>query len=152
MRFVQLAVGFFLVAGCAETSAALPTETIAIDTRHGQAKIKVEIAADPKSQERGLMFRRAMDPGAGMLFVFSRPQFVSFWMKNTYIALDMLFVRANGTISSIEPNAPPMSISRIPSIEPIVAVIELNGGRAHDLDIQPGDTVHASMFASPVHD
>jgi uncharacterized membrane protein (UPF0127 family) len=113
MRFVELAVGFFLVAGCAETSAALPTETIAIDTRHGQVKIKVEIAADRKSQEHGLMFRRA--------------------------------------ISSIEPNAPPMSTSPIPSIEPIVAVIELNGRRAHDLDIQPGDTVHASMFTSRVH-
>ena len=97
------------------------------------------------------MFRRAMDPGAGMLFVFVRPQFVSFWMKNTYIPLDMLFVRADGRISSVVPNARPMSTSLIPSAEPIVAVIELNGGRAHDLDIEPGDKVHASMFASPLH-
>jgi uncharacterized membrane protein (UPF0127 family) len=151
MRFGQLTSGLLLLAACAETSAALPSETIVIDTRHGQAKFKVEIAADLASQERGLMFRKAMDPDAGMLFVFARPQFVSFWMKDTYIPLDIVFVRADGVISSIKSNASPMSTSRIPSDEAVVVVIELNSGRTHDLDIEPGNRVHASMLTTPTH-
>jgi uncharacterized membrane protein (UPF0127 family) len=146
MRIGSVALGIFLLAGCAETSAALPVDTIVIDTRKGAAKFKVEVAADVESQERGLMFRKEMAPDAGMLFDFGHPRFVSFWMKDTYIALDMLFVRTDGTISSVEANARPFSLSPIRSTEPVVAVIELNGGRAHDLNIEPGDKVHASMF------
>jgi uncharacterized membrane protein (UPF0127 family) len=147
MRVGLHALGILLLAACAETSAALPVESIVIDTHKGAAKFKVEIAADVESQERGLMFRREMAPDSGMLFDFGRPRFVSFWMKNTYITLDMLFVRADGTISSIDADAPPLSLNSIRSAEPVVAVIELNGGRAHDLDIEPGDKVHASIFA-----
>ncbi len=146
IRIAQLVLGFLLLAACGDTSAALPVETIVIDTHRGPEKFRVEIAADARSQEQGLMYRRAMDADAGMLFDFDRPRFVSFWMKDTYIPLDMLFVRGDGTISTIEPNAPPLSTDPIPSAEPIVAVIELNGGRAHELDIEPGDRVHASIF------
>jgi uncharacterized membrane protein (UPF0127 family) len=146
MRFVQIALTAFLLAACAETSAALPIETITIDTHKGSTKLTVEVAADQKSQERGLMDRKALDPDAGMLFDFGRPQFVSFWMKDTYIPLDMIFVRADGTISTVEPNAIPLNTESIPSAEPVVAVIEINGGRARDLDIEPGDRVHASIF------
>lgn len=135
-----------LLAGCADESDALPVETITIDTHHGPQRFSVEIAADARSQERGLMYRREMDPNAGMIFVLDRPQFITFWMKNTYIPLDMLFVRPDGTISTIEPNAVPMSEDPIPSAEPVSAVIEINGGRAHDLDIRPGDRVHAPEF------
>lgn len=146
MRIGVFALGVLLLSACADTSSALPAETIVIDTHKGAAKFKVEVASDVESQEKGLMYRMNMAPDVGMLFDFGRPRFVSFWMKNTYIALDMLFVRADGTISSIEPNAPPLSLDSIRSAEPVVAVIELNGGRAHDLGIEPGDTVHASIF------
>jgi uncharacterized membrane protein (UPF0127 family) len=149
MRPLMIAVGALLVAACASESVALPVETIVIDTHRGAVKFRVEVAGDPESQELGLMYRRELAQNAGMLFDFGRPRFVTFWMKNTYIPLDMLFVRANGTISSIEPNAAPLSLETIPSHEPIVAVIELNGGRAHDLDIEPGDRVRAQMFAAP---
>ena len=148
MRVALFSLGILLLATCAETAVALPVETIGIDTHKGTAKFKVEVAADVESQEKGLMYRKQMAPDSGMLFDFGRPRFVSFWMKNTYIALDMVFVRADGTISSIRSNAPPLSLSSIRSAEPVVAVIELNGGRAHDLDIEPGDKVHASMFAA----
>jgi len=147
----SLIVFVVLLAACADPSAALPVENIVIDTHKGPANLRVELAKDDISQQRGLMFRTALAPNAGMLFDFGRPRFVTFWMKNTYIPLDMLFVRADGTISSIEPNAVPLSTERIPSHEPIAVVIELNGGRAHQLDIQPGDRVHAPMFDAMRH-
>jgi uncharacterized membrane protein (UPF0127 family) len=136
------------LAACADPSPSqtLPVETITVDTRHGQRVFTVEIAADMKSQERGLMFRRQMDPDAGMLFVFEPPQLVSFWMKNTFIPLDLMFVRADGTIASIAANAAPLSETSIPSTEPVRAVIEINGGRAQALGIAPGDRVHAAQF------
>jgi uncharacterized membrane protein (UPF0127 family) len=140
----------FLVA-CASESVALPVETIVIDTHRGPARFRVEVANDAASQERGLMYRKQLAQNSGMIFDFARPRFAAFWMKNTYIPLDMLFVRADGTISSIEPNAVPLSLQTIPSREPIVAVIELNGGRAHDLDIEPGDRVRAPIFEAPRH-
>jgi uncharacterized membrane protein (UPF0127 family) len=144
-------VAFFVLAtlaACADptTSQTLPVETITIDTHHGPRVFTVEIAADMKSQERGLMFRRQMDPDAGMLFVFNPPQLVSFWMKNTFIPLDLMFVRSDGTISTIAANAAPLSETSIPSAEPVRAVIEINGGRAQALGIAPGDRVHASQF------
>ena len=146
MRVARLLLALILIAACAQTSAALPLETIVIDTHSGPARFKVEVAADLESQEHGLMYRKHLAPDAGMIFDFRRAQFVTFWMKDTYIPLDMLFVRADGTISTIEPNAIPESTEPIRSREPIVAVIELNGGRAHDLGIEPGDKVHASEF------
>lgn len=148
-RLTRVHLGLFLntlalLAACADASSALPIETIVIDTRKGPVKFRVEVAGDVESQERGLMNRKQMPPDAGMLFDFRHARFVTFWMKDTYIPLDMLFVRADGTISSVEPNAVPLSTDPIPSAEPIVAVIELNGGRAHELDIEPGDKVHAA--------
>jgi uncharacterized protein len=134
-----------LLAACAaDASRSLPVETIVIDTHKGPVRFNVEVAGDVESQEHGLMNRKQMPADAGMLFDFHRARFVTFWMKDTYIPLDMLFVRADGTISSVEPNAVPLSTDPIASAEPIVAVIELNGGRAHDLEIEPGDKVHAS--------
>jgi uncharacterized membrane protein (UPF0127 family) len=141
-------VAFATLAACADPSPSqtLSVETITVDTRHGPRVFTVEIAADMKSQERGLMFRRQMDPDAGMLFVFEPPQLVSFWMKNTFIPLDLMFVRADGTIASIAANAAPLSETSIPSTEPVRAVIEINGGRAQALGIAPGDRVHAAQF------
>ncbi len=92
------------------------------------------------------MNRREMAPDAGMLFQFAHPQFVVFWMKDTYIPLDMLFVRADGTIASIAADAVPMSEAKIPSHDPVLAVIEINAGLAKALAIKPGDRVHAAMF------
>lgn len=136
-------------AGCASLSSnaqALPVAQITIDTPHGPAAFDVEVAADAQSQQTGLMYRREMAANAGMLFDLHKPQFASFWMKNTYLPLDLLFVRADGTISTIEPNAIPLSTDSIASAEPVEAVIELNGGRAHQLGIKPGARVHGSIF------
>ena len=124
----------------------LARETITIDTKNGPAQFRVEIAADPASQERGLMFRKSMALNAGMLFDFHTPQMTNFWMTNTILPLDMLFVRQDGTISTITADAKPYSLDIISSLEPVRAVIELRAGRAYYLGIEPGDRVHAAIF------
>jgi len=141
-----------MLASCAALAgrqAELPVETIRIDTQSGPKEFKVEVAADAVSQEHGLMFRRDLAADAGMLFDFHQEARVSFWMKNTPLPLDMVFIRADGTVSSVEPNAIPFSTASIPSAEPVRAVLEINGGRAHDLGIKPGDRVRAGIFHDP---
>ena len=92
------------------------------------------------------MFRKQMAPDAGMLFDFHGLVMTQFWMKNTVIPLDMMFIRADGTISTIAANAVPYSETPIPSAEPVRAVLEINGGRARALGIAPGDRVHKAIF------
>ena len=82
-------------------SASLPIETIKVETAHGARAFNVEIAADSASQERGLMYRDQMAPDHGMLFDFHQPETVAFWMKNTKLPLDMVFIRADGTKTTI---------------------------------------------------
>lgn len=124
----------------------LPTETIAIDTDRGPVKLLVEVAEDHDSQERGLMYRTSLAPNAGMLFDFHGVVETSFWMKNTILPLDIIFIRPDGTISSIAPNATPYSTEPIPSGEPVRAVLEINGGRSAALHIEPGARVHAPFL------
>jgi len=99
---------------------------------------KVEVAATPDQQERGLMYRRSLDPDRGMIFPYSPPQEVAFWMKNTWIPLDIIYIRADGTIARIT-KAEAMDLTPLPSGEPIAAVLEIAGGRAAQLGIREGD-------------
>jgi hypothetical protein len=139
------------LAFCASAAAqdkALPRTTLVIETVHGPHTFRVEVAADQPSQERGLMYRKHMQPDDGMIFDFQKPQMEYFWMKNTILPLDMIFIRQNGTISSIAPDAVPFSTTTIPSIEPVRAVLELNGGRAAALGIEPDQVVHNAIFGN----
>jgi uncharacterized membrane protein (UPF0127 family) len=106
----------------------------------GAHRFTVEVAATPEQQEIGLMFRRAIDPDRGMIFPYDPPQAVAFWMKNTLIPLDMVFIRADGTIARIT-TATPLSLDPMPSGEPVAAVLEIAGGRAAQLGIDAGDKV-----------
>ena len=108
---------------------------------HKTHRFTVEVAATPAEQEMGLMNRQSLAPDRGMIFPYAPPQAVSFWMKNTLIPLDMVFVRADGTIARIEANTAPLSLEPVPSGEPIGAVLEIAGGRAAELGIQPNDKV-----------
>ncbi len=92
------------------------------------------------------MFRKTMAADAGMLFDFHQDAMLTFWMKDTVLPLDIIFIRRDGTISSIAGNAVPFSESPIPSSEPVRAVLELNAGRAKALGIEPGDKVHGAIF------
>ncbi len=148
MRAVSLS--FLFTALLSGAALALPTTTIAVHTVKGSDTFKVEVAGDHASQEKGLMFRKTMAPNAGMLFDFHTTVMTTFWMKNTILPLDIIFIRSDGTISSIAGNAVPYSEAPIPSSEPIRAVLEINGGRARALGIEPGDKVSGSIF-TPGH-
>jgi hypothetical protein len=129
-----------------KAGTGLPVDSVIIDSVRGPVRFSAEIAADPASQERGLMYRTRLAPDAGMLFDFRQPEPQTFWMKNTVLPLDMIFIRADGTISSIARDAVPYSETPIPSYEPVRAVLEINGGRAAALGIEPGQLVHNAIF------
>lgn len=145
---LALLVCLMLLSGCATPPppSPLPVTSVTIDTPNGPAKFKVELAADDVSREYGLMNRKSMAPDDGMLFDYLSPQRVMFWMKHTYIPLDMLFVDENGKIVNIKHDATPFSLLPIPSAGAIRAVIEINGGRAKQLGIAPGQAVHNAIF------
>jgi uncharacterized protein len=111
-----------------------------------ETPIDVEMADDPKEKELGLMFRTELADNQGMLFPYGAPQEVSMWMHNTYIPLDMVFIRADGTVHRIERRAEPLSDRIISSEGPVSAVLELAGGAAERLGLKPGDHVRHPFF------
>jgi uncharacterized protein len=141
-------VSFFLAACSQGHPGNLPVDAITVDTASGPVTFKVEIAADEAARERGLMFRTSLAPDAGMLFDYHRTQSVAFWMKNTPLPLDMIFIRADGRISTIVTDTTPYSETPIPSLEPVQAVLEINGGRSREVGLRPGDVVHARIFGN----
>ncbi len=114
---------------------------LTIRSASGEHRFTVEIAASPEEQETGLMFRSALAADRGMIFPYDPPQGVAFWMKNTLIPLDMIFIRADGTIARIGAMAVPHSLAPVPAGEPVAAVLEIAGGRAAELGIRAGDRV-----------
>ncbi|MEO7365213.1 MAG: DUF192 domain-containing protein [Sphingomicrobium sp.] len=100
----------------------------------------VEVARSDAEQQTGLMDRPSLGPDRGMIFPYEPPQPVAFWMKNTLIPLDMIFIRADGTIARIV-TAVPLSLEPVPGGEPIALVLEIRGGRAGALGIRTGDRV-----------
>ena len=102
-------------------------------------RFTVEVAASPEQQKTGMMNRNSLAPDRGMIFPYDPPQPVAFWMKNTLIPLDMIFIAPGGKILRIEASAVPLSLDPVPSGGPIEAVLELAGGRAAELGIKPGD-------------
>ncbi|MGN6849377.1 MAG: DUF192 domain-containing protein [Sphingomicrobium sp.] len=113
---------------------------LTISSKSGVHRFTVEVAATPEQQETGLMFRKSLAPDRGMIFPYDPPQDVSFWMKNTLIPLDIVFIRANGTIARID-NAQPLDLTPLPAGEPVAVVLEIAGGRAKQLGIKEGDRV-----------
>ena len=126
---------------------AMPDSEIVIESETGPHHFDVELAATPEEKSRGLMFRRQMAATSGMLFEFSPPRLVSMWMKNTFIALDMLFIDSDGRIVNIAENTTPHSLESIPSAGPVLAVLELNAGTARRLGFKPGDRVVHPLFS-----
>ena len=117
---------------------------LTIRTASGAHRFTVEVAATPAEQEKGLMFRRSLAPNRGMIFPYDPPQDVAFWMKNTLIPLDMVFIRADGHVARIAANTLPMSLDPVPAGEPVAAVLEIAGGRAAELRLKAGDVVEWS--------
>ena len=138
-------IGFLVALGPARPAGQ---QTLEIGSKTGVHAFSVEIAETDAEREKGLMFRKELPEGSGMLFDFHREQEVGFWMQNTYIPLDMIFIRGDGRILSIAENTEPLSDRLVPSGGPVRAVLEVIAGTAHKLGIAPGDRVEGSIFGA----
>jgi hypothetical protein len=125
-----------------------PTSELTIISATGPHRFEVELAETPAQMTQGLMFRTSLAPDAGMLFDYKQPTAATMWMRNTLIPLDMLFVDAQGRIVNIHQRAVPQSDDLIAAEKPVRAVIELNGGTASRLGIEPGDRVVYPIFGN----
>lgn len=129
-----------LVAGRPAPSG-LDVVALTIDSSGRTHAFNVEVARSGEQQARGLMFRERLGPNEGMIFPFSPPRPASFWMRNTLIPLDMIFIRGDGTIARIAANTVPLSEESVGVDEPVAAVLEIAGGRSAELGISEGDRV-----------
>ena len=125
---------------------AIALDVLTIETKAGPKSFKIEVANTPEQQALGLMFRTKLDDTEGMLFPHDDTREVSMWMRNTYIPLDMVFIRADGVIHRIEVRTEPLSERVIEAGGEVSAVLELAGGAAERLGIKQGDTVHYPIF------
>ena len=125
---------------------ATSVQPLEIVTKSGVQVFSVEMATSEEEKETGLMYRKELADGKGMLFDFSPEQQVSMWMKNTYISLDMIFIRADGRILRIAENTEPLSTKIIPSRGLAKGVLEVIAGTAKKYGIEPGDRVAHPLF------
>jgi uncharacterized membrane protein (UPF0127 family) len=134
-----------LIGAAAQGAAKL--ERLEIATKSGVHLFAVEMAITPEQQAQGLMYRKELPEGQGMLFDFQAERETSFWMKNTYISLDMIFIRADGRIHRIAANTTPLSEAQVYSNGPVRAVLEVIAGTCRKLGIVPGDRVAHRIFS-----
>jgi uncharacterized membrane protein (UPF0127 family) len=137
---------FILIFATGESYAA-GKSVLEIASKTGVHSFSVEVVDNDADRAKGLMFRRSLPEGSGMLFDFKTEQDVAFWMQNTYIPLDMIFIRADGRILRIAENTEPMSTKQIPSGGPVLAVLEVIAGTARRLGIAAGDRVAHPIFS-----
>jgi len=126
---------------------AAELQPLEIATKGGVHTFAVELALTPEQQAQGLMYRKELPEGQGMLFDFKREQEATFWMKNTYVPLDMIFIRADGRIHRIATNTTPLSEALVSSGGPVRAVLEVVAGTTKKLGIAPGDRVAHPIFS-----
>ena len=154
-RTVLAVIAAAALSGCAGAPNAKPeacqpqptlrTEPLEIVSEGRRARFSVEVADDVHKREVGLMCRTSLAPDRGMLFDFKTPQEVAFWMHNTLIPLDMVFIGADGRVFSVA-SARPLDDTPVPAGGPVRAVLEIPGGRARQLGILPGDKVAHRIF------
>jgi uncharacterized membrane protein (UPF0127 family) len=138
-----VAVIFAFMSAGAQSASVQPLEIV---TKTGVQVFSVEMATTEQEKETGLMYRKELADGKGMLFDFSPEQQVSMWMKNTFIPLDMIFIRADGRILRIAENTEPQSTKIISSGGLAKGVLEVIAGTAKKYGIQPGDRVAHPLF------
>jgi uncharacterized protein len=150
---IVVAALLMLLAGAATADealdAAFPQSSIVLSASDACYRFAIYVAMTDQQRQRGLMHVRAMDDWRGMLFVYGQDARHSMWMKNTLIPLDMLFVRADGTISSIARDTEPHSLQSVGSIEPVRYVLELNAGTSDRLGLRPGDRLFWAGDVTP---
>jgi uncharacterized membrane protein (UPF0127 family) len=128
--------------------ADLPRSEVQVVTAGGQHHFQVWIADKDQSRQQGLMFIKDLPADQGMLFLFDRPQFAAFWMKNTYLSLDLVFIAPGGVVVNVARDATPLSERPIMSVAPVIAVLELVAGTAARIGLVAGDRiVHPAIAA-----
>ncbi|HUH77753.1 MAG TPA: DUF192 domain-containing protein [Devosia sp.] len=125
--------------------------TLVLHTEKGPQRFHVEVVDTPELRAKGLMFRQDLADDAGMLFDFKEEREVSFWMQNTYIPLDMIFVGSDGLVKTIHVNARPHDVTSIPSEVPVQFVLEIPGGRSTEIGLQPGDRMEHELVGKPLN-
>lgn len=141
-----LVVLALLATGLAQSAHAMRLEKLKLITQRGEHVIDVEVTETPAEKAQGLMFRTRLPDTSGMLFFYDTPQEITMWMRNTYIPLDMVFIRADGTVHRIEAMTEPLSERIIGSGGDATACLELAGGAAERLGLKPGDRVEHRLF------
>lgn len=142
---IVVVVGFAVASASVRAASFQPLEIV---TKSGVQVFSVEMATTDEEKQTGLMYRKELADGKGMLFDFDPEQEVSMWMKNTYVPLDMIFIRADGRILRIAENTEPLSTRIISSGGPARAVLEVVAGTAQKYGIRPGDRVGHPLFGS----
>lgn len=142
---ILVVVGFAVASGFVRAASFQPLEIV---TKNGVRVFSVEMATTDEEKQTGLMYRKELADGKGMLFDFNPEQEVSMWMKNTFVSLDMIFIRADGRILRIAENTEPLSTRIISSGGPARAVLEVVAGTAQKYGIRPGDRVGHPLFGS----
>ena len=147
LTFIGLLALGLLLAGSPDRLGATEQQTLEIVTKGGVHVFAVEIAVTNEERARGLMYRKELAEGRGMLFDFAPDQEVSMWMKNTYISLDMIFIQGDGRILRIAENTKPLSEAIISSNGQVRGVLEVIAGTAKKFGIAPGDRVAHPLFS-----
>jgi len=142
---ILVVAGIVVAGGSVRAASFQPLEIV---TKSGVQVFSVEVATTEEEKQTGLMYRKELADGKGMLFDFNPEQEVSMWMKNTYVSLDMIFIRADGRILRIAENTEPLSTKIISSKGPARAVLEVVAGTAQKYGIRPGDRVGHPLFGS----
>ncbi len=150
LAFAVAVAGLAGSASCAAQTSACPRDAAhaAIVSDGGEHCFAVDIADTEEERRRGLMFVRHMEDDRGMLFLFERAAIQSFWMKNTYISLDIIFIGPDGKIANIAERTEPLSERSVLSSGPVLAVLEINGGLAEKLGIRAGDLLLHPAFGN----
>lgn len=143
----MIALVALVITLVADSAWSFEKGALDVETADGRRiRLSVELARTPDELSQGLMQRPSLAANAGMLFDFGYPQRVTMWMKDTLISLDMLFVAADGRITAIARRTQPLSLETISAPGQVRAVLELNGGAAERLRINPGDRLDHPMF------
>jgi uncharacterized membrane protein (UPF0127 family) len=125
---------------------AAQAEELVVETAKGERTFAVEVVREEKDRSRGLMFRHELAEDHGMLFDYDPPQQIAFWMKNTFLSLDIIFIGADGRILNIAQKTTPLSLEHLPAAGKARGVLEINGGLSEKFGIKPGDRVRHRLF------
>jgi uncharacterized membrane protein (UPF0127 family) len=147
--FLAVRLGFCALALVLLTACSNAESRLVLHTAKGDFAFTVEIADDGAERAQGLMFRDHLAADAGMLFDYGTEQLASFWMQNTLIPLDMIFIGADGVVKNIHVNARPLDTTSIPSGVPIRFVLEVPGGRSTEIGLEIGDTMEHPRVGQP---